>query len=120
MNRAAPKSRGGTARASARPCCPRPAQRRAIETRPYARLFKALGHPTRLAIVGLLAGAGRELCACELESQFELGQPAVSHHLRILREGGWVTAERRGTWVYYALERAALERLSEFRALLEG
>jgi len=51
---------------------------------------------------------------CEIESHFALGQPTVSHHLRILREAGVVSAERRGTWVYYALVPDVRRRLSAF------
>ncbi len=105
-------------KAPAGACCPRPARLRARATRPYAALFRALGDDTRLEIVGLLAGHKGELCACEIESSFELSQPTVSHHLRILREAGIVTAERRGTWVYYSLERGILARLEGFRELL--
>lgn len=82
----------------------------------YASLFKALSDPTRLEIVGLLAENGRELCVCEIESHFDLSQPTVSHHLRLLREAGVVTAERRGTWVYYALDPAARDRVLGFGA----
>lgn len=104
--------------ASAEGCCPAPGPLRARDTRGYVQLFKALGDATRLEVVGLLAARGKELCVCELESHFALGQPTVSHHLRILREAGIVRAERRGTWVYYALEPALRERLRAFDALL--
>jgi ArsR family transcriptional regulator len=89
-------------------------------TQPYAKLFKALGDETRLEILGLLSAAGAELCVCDIESHFELSQPTVSHHLKILREARLVTGERRGTWVYYALDRDTLRLLSEFQGLLGG
>ncbi len=69
-------------------------------------------------MVGLLAGQGKELCVCELESHFSLSQPTVSHHLRILREAGVVSGERRGTWVYYTLEPGMREKLRAFDSLL--
>jgi ArsR family transcriptional regulator len=69
-------------------------------------------------MVGLLAAEGKELCVCELESHFDLGQPTVSHHLRILREAGVVSGERRGTWVYYSLGPGVREKLREFDGLL--
>ena len=100
-------------------CCSRPGRLRARATQPYAALFKALGDDKRLEMVGLLASHAGELCVCDIESHFQLGQPTVSHHLRILREAGVVTAERRATWVYYALERGFLAKLEEFRALLD-
>jgi ArsR family transcriptional regulator, arsenate/arsenite/antimonite-responsive transcriptional repressor len=76
-----------------------------------ARRFKALADPTRVAIVNRLAGAG-EVCVCELVDDFELSQPTVSHHLRLLREAGLVEASRRGTWAYYRLVPEAVEDLA--------
>jgi ArsR family transcriptional regulator len=67
-----------------------------------AARFKALADPTRVAIVNRLAGA-EEVCVCDLTEAFELSQPTISHHLRILREAGLVEASRRGTWAYYRL-----------------
>ena len=100
------------------PCCPNPGKLRARPTKPYARLLKALGDETRLEIVGLLAAQQGELCVCDVESHFDLRQPTISHHLRILREAGVVTAERRGTWVYYSLARDLAAKLRSFHALL--
>jgi ArsR family transcriptional regulator len=102
------------------PCCSPRVKPRPRATKPYARLFKALGDETRLEMLGLLAAAGTELCACDVEAHFELSQPTISHHLKILREAGLVTAERRGTWVYYALDKSTLRLLPEFHALLGG
>lgn len=90
------------------------------EARGFAPLFKALGDPTRLEIVALLASSAGELCACEIERRFDLSQPTISHHLRLLREAGVVTSERRGSWVYYALDPEGVEALSRFRALVSG
>lgn len=67
-----------------------------------AARFKALADPTRVAIVNRLAGA-EEVCVCDLTEAFELSQPTISHHLRVLREAGLVEASRRGTWAYYRL-----------------
>ncbi|HZC28772.1 MAG TPA: metalloregulator ArsR/SmtB family transcription factor [Gaiellaceae bacterium] len=64
--------------------------------------FRALADPTRVAIVNRLSGAA-ELCVCDLTAAFELSQPTISHHLKILREAGLVEATRRGTWAYYRL-----------------
>ena len=105
-------------KAAADSCCPGPGRLRARETARYAQLFKALGDATRLEMVGLLAARKKELCVCELESHFDLSQPTVSHHLRILREAGIVSSEKRGTWVYYSLEPGVRQRLSEFDVLL--
>ena len=101
-------------------CCPVAGRLTPRGTRGFAGLFRALADETRLEIVGLLAARGKELCVCEIESHFDLGQPTVSHHLRVLRDAGLVSAERRGTWVYYTLERKAVQRLRTFLGLVES
>src|ERR687885_680993 len=75
-----------------------------------AARFKALADPTRVAIVNRLAAAP-EVCVCDLTDAFELSQPTISHHLRLLREAGLVAASRRGTWAYYRLVPEAVESL---------
>jgi ArsR family transcriptional regulator, arsenate/arsenite/antimonite-responsive transcriptional repressor len=77
-----------------------------------AQVFKALADPVRLRLVSLIgAHQGGEVCVCELTEAFDLTQPTISHHLKVLREAGIIDSERRGTWVYYRLEAAALERM---------
>ena len=78
---------------------------------PDVRLLAALADPTRLAIIRQLA-SDTEVCACDFTSCCEVGQPTVSHHLRVLREAGVVSAERRGQWIFYRLEPSASERLA--------
>jgi ArsR family transcriptional regulator len=73
--------------------------------------FAALADPTRLGIVNRLAAAG-ELCVCVLTPEFDVSQPTMSHHLKVLREAGLVESERRGRWAYYRLRRDALAALS--------
>lgn len=75
-------------------------------------LFKALADPHRLTILAMLARAERQVCVCEFTAGLPLNQPAVSHHLKVLKDAGLVTSERRGTWVHYALAADARERLS--------
>ncbi len=102
-------------------CCSQPSRRRPKDTKPYTALFKALADETRLEILGLLAAAGTELCVCEIEEHVKhLSQPTISHHLRQLREAGLVTAERRATWVHYALDQTTIARITKFAALLGG
>jgi ArsR family transcriptional regulator, arsenate/arsenite/antimonite-responsive transcriptional repressor len=72
--------------------------------------FRALADPTRVAIVNRLA-AGDACCVCDLTDTFELTQPTVSHHLRILRDAGLVYSERRGTFAYYWIVPEAMDRL---------
>jgi ArsR family transcriptional regulator, arsenate/arsenite/antimonite-responsive transcriptional repressor len=75
-----------------------------------AGFFKALADPTRVAIVNRLASAD-ECCVCDLNDAFELSQPTISHHLKVLRDAGLVESSRRGTWAYYRLIPEALEQL---------
>jgi DNA-binding transcriptional ArsR family regulator len=77
-----------------------------------AALLKALADPHRLAILATLARAENEVCVCDFTSGLPLNQPAVSHHLKILRDTALVTCERRGTWVYYRLAEDARQRLA--------
>jgi ArsR family transcriptional regulator, arsenate/arsenite/antimonite-responsive transcriptional repressor len=87
---------------------------------PDVRLLQALADPVRLAIVRQLAEMP-EVCACDFTSCCDVRQPTVSHHLRILREAGIVSSERRGTSVFYRLERHAAERLASIaRELVPG
>jgi ArsR family transcriptional regulator len=78
-----------------------------------ARMFKALGDPVRLRMLSLVAShAGGEACVCEILPAFDLSQPTISHHLKVLREAGLLQCERRGTWVYYWVVPSALAQLS--------
>ncbi len=87
---------------------------------PDVRLLAALADPVRLAIVRQLAESA-EVCACAFTSCCDVRQPTVSHHLRVLREAGVVTSERRGTWIYYRLDPAASARLATIaRDLIPG
>ena len=79
-------------------------------TDPDVRLLAAAADPTRLAILRQLS-AEASVCACDFTACCDLAQPTVSHHLKVLREAGWVTTERRGSWVYYSLDPAAASRL---------
>ncbi|HET7138501.1 MAG TPA: metalloregulator ArsR/SmtB family transcription factor [Gaiellaceae bacterium] len=75
-----------------------------------ATQFRALADPTRVGIVNRLAAAA-EVCVCDLTAAFDLSQPTISHHLRILREAGLVEVTKRGTWSYYRLLPEAVEPL---------
>ena len=112
----ATRKRDGTTgrRRGTRPCCADvPAVMEDVRRAPLERqraLLSALADPTRLEMVHLLCRAG-ELCVCDFTVAFDLGQPTVSHHLRILREAGIVTCRKAGPWVYCAVDRAALKWL---------
>jgi ArsR family transcriptional regulator len=92
-------------------CCP-PAHVETKDRSEEAVLFKALGDPHRLTMLATLARADDEVCVCDFTSALPLNQPTVSHHLKILRDAGLVTWERRGTWVYYRLASSADHRLA--------
>jgi ArsR family transcriptional regulator, arsenate/arsenite/antimonite-responsive transcriptional repressor len=94
-------------------CCrtatsPKLGQGRAKE---YSRWFKALADPTRIRILNLLATNRDPVCVCDIVKNFPIGQPTISHHLRILRATRFVMSERRGTFMYYRVNRNCL---SEF------
>lgn len=91
-------------------CCP-PARVTEQDFTDQATLFKALSDPHRLTILATLARADGEVCVCDFTAGLPLNQPAVSHHLKLLRDAGLVTCERRGTWVYYRLADGALGQL---------
>jgi ArsR family transcriptional regulator len=78
-----------------------------------ARVFKAMGDPVRLRLLSLIAcHEGGEACVCDLTGAFELTAPTISHHLKVLKQAGLIDSERRGTWVYYWINPAVLQRLS--------
>jgi ArsR family transcriptional regulator, arsenate/arsenite/antimonite-responsive transcriptional repressor len=77
-----------------------------------AELFRALGDPTRVRIVNLIARSGGEVCACDLIEPSGVAQPTVSHHLKKLLDAGLVEREQRGKWAFYSLKRDAVEKLA--------
>ena len=80
-------------------------------------ILQAIAEPTRLSIVRELASDG-EICACDFTDCCGVSQPTVSHHLKVLREAGVVSCERRGTWIYYKLEPKAAARIAALGHLL--
>lgn len=81
-----------------------------------AKVFKALGDPVRLRLMSMIAsrGDGGEVCVCDLTPAFDLSQPTISHHLKLLRQAGLIDCERRGTWVYYWVLPGVLDKLAAF------
>ena len=96
-------------------CCA-PLASEAVDAKAAGELapaFKALGDPVRLQLMSMIASAeGGEACVCDLTPAFDLSGPTISHHLKVLREAGLVSSDRRGTWVYYRADRAKLGTLS--------
>jgi ArsR family transcriptional regulator len=96
------------------PCCepvvyPDVERERAVR---LASAAKALGDPVRLQLVDVLRKHAGKVCVCELVPLFDLSQPTVSHHLKVLRDAGIVGSERHGLWAYYFVIPDALEELS--------
>src|SRR5690242_21802207 len=76
-------------------------------------MFKALGDPVRLRLLSMIASReGGEICVCELTPAFDLSQPTISHHLKLLKQAGLIDSERRGTWVHYRLLPAMTDMLA--------
>ncbi len=78
-----------------------------------AKVFKALGDPVRLRLLSMIASQeGGEICVCDLTPAFDLSQPTISHHLKLLKQAGLIDSERRGTWVYYRPLPAMTDKLA--------
>ena len=79
-----------------------------------AEVAKALGDPVRLQLVDVLRKHAGKVCVCELVPLFDLAQPTVSHHLKVLRDAGLVGSERQGLWAYYYVMPGALAGLASW------
>ena len=94
-------------------CSPLSAQPLTMEqAEQVAPLLKALADPVRLRLMSLVASrAGGEACVCDLNDAFDLSQPTISHHLKVLHDAGLVDRDKRGVWVYYRVRPQALTAL---------
>lgn len=84
------------------------------EAERLAKVAKALGDPIRLQLVDVLRKHAGKVCVCELTPLFDVGQPTVSHHLKVLRDAGIVDCERPGLWAYYYVLPEALEEFTRW------
>jgi ArsR family transcriptional regulator len=103
-----------TKRAKGERCC-EPVVYPDVERRQAERmatLAKAIADPVRLQLVDVLRKHAGKVCVCELVPLFDLSQPTVSHHLKVLRDAGIVASERQGLWAYYYVVPGALDELS--------
>ena len=101
-------------------CCPPLAAQplSQAQAEQVAPLLKALAEPVRLRLMSLVAShPGGEACVCDLNDAFDLSQPTISHHLKVLHEAGLLDREKRGVWVYYRARTGALAGLG---ALISG
>ncbi len=83
-----------------------------LEAERMAKLAKAIADPVRLQLVDVLRKHAGKVCVCELVPLFDLSQPTVSHHLKVLRDAGIVESERQGLWAYYYVVPGALDELT--------
>lgn len=74
--------------------------------------LKAVAHPVRWRMLELMAMHDDGVCVCDLEEHFELSQPTISHHLRLMREAGVVLTDQRGTWVYYSVSPEMMHQIA--------
>jgi ArsR family transcriptional regulator len=91
-----------------------------MKTDPELALLEAIADPVRLSIVRQLASEPNATCACDFTECCTVSQPTVSHHLRVLRQAGVVTTERRGTYIYYRLAPDFARRWAGIGASLTG
>ncbi|ABL05486.1 metalloregulator ArsR/SmtB family transcription factor [Mycobacterium ulcerans] len=107
------------------PCCvTAPLLREPLEASSAVEMaarFKALADPVRLQLLSSVAShAGGEACVCDISAGVEVGQPTISHHLKVLRDAGLLTSQRRASWVYYAVVPEALNALSRLLSVHAG
>lgn len=85
------------------------------EAERIALMFKAISHPIRLQMLDLIGQGDGELCGCDIECHFDLTQPTISHHLKVLRDAGLITSEGRGVWVHHRIH---TDNLKQAQAIL--
>ncbi len=81
------------------------------ETDHFAAAFKALSNPVRLQIIDLISQGGGQVCGCDIERHFDLTQPTISHHLKVLRDAGLIHSEASGVWVLHRLNTSLVTAL---------
>lgn len=108
------------ARARPEGCCPLTAVAALAGGRQerVVRAFKALADPTRLEILRLLRAQPGATCVCDIVDHFDLAQPTISHHLKVLKEAGLLSQSRIGIWSFYAPEQAGAELVDQAETLL--
>ena len=91
-----------------------------VETDQFADAFKALSNPIRLQMIDLISQGGGQVCGCDIERHFDLTQPTISHHLKVLRDTGLIQSEPRGTWVMHRLNAPMLTALQGLLMMLNN
>lgn len=91
-----------------------------VETEHFAAVFRAISHPVRLRMLDLISQGGGRVCSCDIECHFDLTQPTLSHHLKVLRDAGLLHSEPRGVYVMYQLNRPLLASVQGILMLLNN
>lgn len=91
-----------------------------VETDQFAAAFKALSNPVRLQIIDLISQGGGQICGCDIERHFDLTQPTISHHLKVLRDAGLISSEARGVSVFHRLNSSMLTSLQGLLMLVNN
>src|SRR5512145_1314980 len=86
------------------------------EVEQYAEAFKALSNPIRLQIIDLISQGGGQICACDIERHFDLTQPTISHHLKVLRDAGLIMSEQRSVNIYHKVNQSVFITLQTILA----
>ncbi|MGJ3239521.1 MAG: ArsR/SmtB family transcription factor, partial [Anaerolineae bacterium] len=86
----------------------------------FAGLFKAISHPVRLQMLDLISQGDGETCACDIERHFDLTQPTISHHLKVLRDAGLITSEARGVWVHHQVNNEQISALRDVLMMVDS
>ena len=81
-------------------------------------LFKALADGTRFDVFRLIAAQREPICACDIVDRFNVSQPTIAHHLKVLREAGLITVSRRGVWAWYAVDPGGTDLLDSIPGML--
>jgi ArsR family transcriptional regulator len=102
-------------------CCRNVIEPRVLETDARDQLlavFKALADGTRLEVFRLIAAQEEPICACDVVDRFDVSQPTIAHHLKVLRQAGLIIVSRRGVWAYYALAPGGIDALEHFLSMM--
>ncbi len=81
-------------------------------------VFKALGDGTRLDVFRLIAAQDEAICACDIVDRFDVSQPTIAHHLKVLRQAGLISVSRRGVWAYYEVKPEGIRALEQFLSMI--
>jgi ArsR family transcriptional regulator len=90
------------------------------ESEQFAAAFKALSNPIRLQIIDLISQGGGQICGCDIERHFDLTQPTISHHLKVLRDAGLISSEPRGVWMMHRINPSVLTALQGLLMLVNN